>query len=455
MNLMMNKYGPQCRHVGEIVGKYADSVGLDVHEGKGPRKVAKGPNPNRLCPTWKQNAEKVIGECARKKPRFREACGEIAVNMFLSEIARQPKIFSLCPKLEDNIGEIAKKAFGPKLNEKLGKHYDKHHKVVVKSGGCQTLLKTFKKGINKCAKDSNPGSCIGQLKAAGEKEFSKPQNEVCGSIISDVLYRHAVSKPKLRASLHKVRRGPKRRVAEALKRCKKLGRFTMKRIDNCASRGPEQRLGCSKKIKEQFDRKSRRRGGCEGLGDKIGEYARSKGLHDQDKGPGHVKASAVASVEGSGEKCGEIEQDLKRRINNCSTKSGKQKFKCTTKIKKRSDKRIRKAGGCGNLGDKLGDYARSKGLPNLGKGPRPKIAKPTSHGPIPLVKKGGRKCKNFIRWVKSSVHYCSKLNGQKQKRCKKGSIQEIQGRAVRKKFSEGRCPKQWDEYEDQIEKLEM
>jgi hypothetical protein len=375
--------------------------------------------------------------------------------MYLSEIARQPEIFTICPKLEGKIGDMAKKAFGPKLNQKLGKHYHKHHKMAVKPGGCRTLLKTFKIGINKCAKGPNPGPCFGQLKAVGEKEFNKPQNKICGPIIGHALFRHAMSKPKLRVSLNKMRRGPKRRVADGLIRCKLLGRYTMKRIDNCASRGPKQKLRCTKNIKKRFDKRSRRLGGCQGLGDKIGDYARSKGLHDLDKGPGHVKASAVASVKGPGGKCGKIEQDLRRRIDNCSTKSPKQKFKCTTNIKKRFEKRSRRAGGCGNLGDKLGDYARSKGLPIFGKGPRPKIARPASHGPIPHVKQGGRKCRKFIRWVKGSVTYCSKLNGRKQKRCKKGSIRAIQGRAVRSKFNEEKCPKQWDEYEDQIEKLEM
>merc|ERR1712096_291380 len=124
-NLLMNKYGPQCRFVGEIIGKYADSVGLEVRDGEREERVASGPNPAHICPRWEAGATRAIGACGRVAPAAKKACGMRLIGVLQAEIANQPNVMKICPKLGEKLNQLATAAFGQKLKEELGKEYNK------------------------------------------------------------------------------------------------------------------------------------------------------------------------------------------------------------------------------------------------------------------------------------------------------------------------------------------
>ena len=370
--LLMRKYGPQCRFVGKIIGKYAASVGLEVRDSKEPERVAKGPNPAHICPKWIAGASKVIGQCGRMPRKSKRACGIRAVEMFTAEIANQPNIFKICPNLQEKIGKMADAAFGKELKEDLGKRYEKQMAAAKKPGGCIAILKRFKGGIDSCARSSSARPCVLKLKAQGDKVMSNPKNRHCGRMIGSALLRYAYSKPKLRRILDDMRgdrvrhdHGPKTRVAGSSKECLKVETKARAQINKCAAlNSPKARMNCARGLKADFD---------------------------------------LA---------------------------------------------LQKAGGCGNLDDRMGRYAGSKGLRDS-KDMRT-AAKPKTHGE--LHSKGPKvKCSKFIKWVSGAFNYCKKKADPAK--CALRSSPAIESKRNQAGFNENSCPEEVERYEEMGDKL--
>ena len=155
MGLLMNKYGVQCRFVGEIIGRYAQSVGLEVGD-KVPRPDSKTAGDS--CNLWEDNAKKVIGECGSKPQAQRKTCGLRAVDMFIAAVQRDPEVFKRCPSLESKIGAMADAAFGKELSNELGKQAQQ--RITSSKDVCKPIFDRFRGGIDKCASEKNPGPCL-------------------------------------------------------------------------------------------------------------------------------------------------------------------------------------------------------------------------------------------------------------------------------------------------------
>ena len=347
--LLMRKYGPQCRFVGKIVGKYAASVGLEVRDSKEPERVAKGPNPAHICPKWIAGASKVIGQCGRMPRKSKKACGIRAVEMFTAEIANQPDIFKICPNLNERINKMAEAAFGKELKEDLGKRYQKQMTAAKKPGGCIAILKRFKGGIDSCARSSSPRPCVLKLKAQGDKVMSNPKNSHCGRMIGSALFRYAYSKPKLRRVLDNMRgdrvrhdHGPKTRVAGSSQECLKLETKTRAKINRCAGiKGPKARMNCVRGVKADFDRALQKAGECGNLDDKMGRYARSKGLRDPKDMRTAVRPKTHGKLHSKGPKakCSKFIRWVRGAFNYCKNKDNPAKCarRSESAIKRKKD----------------------------------------------------------------------------------------------------------------------
>ncbi|MEE2744552.1 MAG: hypothetical protein VYD54_11625, partial [Bdellovibrionota bacterium] len=332
--LLMNKYGLQCRFVGQIIGKYADSVGLEVREGKGPERVASKPNPANICPRWEEGAKRAIGQCGSAPAAAKRACGMRLIGVLQAEIANQPNVMKICPNLEQKLEQLATAAFGHKLKEELGQEYNKRLASAGKPGGCNELLKRFKGGIDRCARGSNPGACLVKLKAEGDKVMSDPKNNQCGPLIGDSLFRYAYSKPTLRIALDKmrgdeVRHAPPpapKKFAEknAGPKCGELEQWGRNAVDGCMGRPAAERSACVERGKKDFFRLLMRKYGpqCRFVGKIIGKYAASVGLEVRDskepervaKGPNpaHICPKWIAGASKVIGQCGRMPRKSKR-----------------------------------------------------------------------------------------------------------------------------------------------
>jgi hypothetical protein len=379
----------------------------------------------------------MIKTCRKKEKDEHLPCGKSAVDMFLRKLDKEPDVVKNCPGIEDTLGDMADAGFGKNLSQKL----KDHRQASVKQDGCRSIINKFMGEIDKC--DKLAKDCLNLLEIKWGVELTK--NGKCSYGKNDLSSYAYGERTHLKTSAGSSDK-------DSGDKCGIIVAELKTQINNCASKkDPAMRLNCSNDIKQKFDKKSKELSGCQGLEDEIRVYAQL--LLHPDKGPTHSETSAGSSVKDSGDKCGIIVAELKTQINNCASKKGLEKKKCLNDIKEEFDKKSSSTSGCGDFGDKLGEYAKSNGLPDPDKGPLPKITKPATHGEIPLVK-GGKKCGKFISWMKTAVSFCMKKTGDRREKCKNGSLGSIGVEAGKKNFSQGECPGQWDSYENLLDKLE-
>ena len=297
MGLLMNKYGIQCRFVGEIIGRYAQTVGLEVGD-KVPKPDSKTAGDS--CQLWEDNAKKVIGECGRRPQAERKTCGLRAVDMFIAAVQRDPEVFKRCPSLEPKIGAMADAAFGKELSNELGKEAQKG--IANSKDVCKPIFDRFRGGIDKCASASNPGPCLIGLKGEFDKLISEPKNSSCHHV-SDALGQYAYSKPSLRPIVDGMRGdrvdhhdGGSKAVAQSggsEKVCREVETQAQKIVLGCSKLSKDKQMSCMMKAEPVLEQNIQRVGGCDGLKDRVGDYARSKGIN-LPGGPGPDKPVAVA-----------------------------------------------------------------------------------------------------------------------------------------------------------------
>ncbi|MDC0254998.1 hypothetical protein OAK75_08865, partial [Bacteriovoracales bacterium] len=120
---------------------------------------------------------------------------------------------------------------------------------------------------------------------------------------------------------------------------------------------------------------------------------------------------------------------------------------CARGIKTDFDLALQKAGGCGNLEDKMRRYARSKGLGDP-KDMRTAV-RPKTHGKLhskcPKVK-----CSKFIRWVRGAFNYCKKKDDPAK--CARRSESAIERKKSQVGFNEQSCPEEYERFEEMGDK---
>ena len=297
MGLLMNKYGIQCRFVGEIIGRYAQSVGLEVGD-KVPKPDSKTAGDS--CQLWEDNAKKIIGECGRRPQAERKTCGLRAVDMFIAAVQRDPEVFKRCPSLEPKIGAMADAAFGKELSNELGKQAQ--GRMASSRDVCKPIFDRFRGGIDKCASGNKPGPCLMSLKGEFDKLISEPKNSSCHHV-SDALGQYAYSKPKLRPIVDGMRGdrvehhdGGGKAIAQGggnEKACREVETKAQKIVLGCSKLSKDKQMNCMMKAQPEIEKNIRSAGSCDGLKDRVGNYARSKGI-ELPGGPGHHSSVAKA-----------------------------------------------------------------------------------------------------------------------------------------------------------------
>ena len=461
-NLLMNKYGPQCRFVGKLVGQYADKVGLEVDDKKEPEQVAKGPNPAHICPKWESNAAQVIGQCGKLPKESQKACGMRAVGMLQGAVANQPDIFKICPALGKKLEAMATATFGKETTKELGDHHKKMHAASTKPGGCHDIMNRFKRGIDNCASDPAAGRCLLNLKKEGEKLMSEPKNEVCKHI-GNALEQYAYSKPSLRGALNKMRgdqthyQHEKTDVAESggqSPQCVAIENKAFKAAEACSKLKENEQFACVQKVAPKVNAAISAAGGCNGLDQRIGEYGQSLGLPDPSSGDPALAEKGEPAEDGLPEACVALEKKAKQSIDHCAGAPEKEKFNCTMGIYADFQLQLSKTPNCGDLDDKIGGYAKTKGLPDpmQGEGVKFPTADELKKEAAPKIsKKQARRCNRVLRDAKAVVVKC--LGSKDKMKCGARSSKGVRRMVVRNKFSENSCPGQWGDFEEEVNKV--
>ena len=122
------------------------------------------------------------------------------------------------------------------------------------------------------------------------------------------------------------------------------------------------------------------------------------------------------------------------------------------------EKNIQRVGGCDGLKDRVGNYARSKGI-NLPGGPGHhssvgKAPPPSTHGKLKVSKRQRNKCRKFMRWAGGAFRYCMKKKTQSQRSaCAAKSEPKIMDMKQKSGFSPEACPREHQRFEEMGDKL--
>jgi len=430
---------------------------------KEPEQVASGPNPAHICPKWESNASKVVGQCGTLPSADQKACGMRAVGMLQGAIANQPDIFKICPTLGKKLEALATATFGEETTKELGDHHKKLHAASTKPGGCHDIMNRFKLGIDNCVTDPIPGKCLISLKKEGEKLMSDPKNQQCNHI-GNALEQYAYSKPTLHAALNKMRgdqthykhEKPDAAVAGGQSpQCVAIENKAFKAADACAKLEEKEQFACVQKVAPKVEQAISAAGGCGGLDKRIGEYAQSLGLPDPSQGdPALAQTAELSKEEPLSEACNALEQKAKQSIDHCAGAPEKEKFNCTLGIYAEFQMQLSKTPNCRNLDEKVGDYAKAKGLPDpsQGEGVKFPTAEELKKEAAPRIsKKQASKCNKVLRDAKAVVSKC--LGSKSPQKCGVRSRKPIVRMIARNKVSDAICPAQFGDLEEELNKV--